>query len=427
MTRRLRDSALDSREGRRKLPSRGVPYFRAIGEATQIGYRKLGRGQAGTWLIRSRSAGRYHHERLATADDLQDADGVSVLTFWQAVEAIRKRLTDGHSAPSPAKGITVADAMAAYLAFLKNEGRSAHSIRDTNYRINAFVLPTLGKAKANNLTVNDLREWRDSLVRHAPRLRTKAGQRQKHRAIIDDNARRARRASVNRTWTVLRAGLNHAFHADKIASDKAWRKVKPYRAVDSARVRYLSVAEAQRLINACDVEFRPLVHAALSTGARYGELIRLVVSDFNPDVGTLSIRTSKSGKPRHIVLTDEGQTFFRDLTLGRSGDEIMLRKANGSVWAMSHQLRPMMEAVGRAKIKPGISFHGLRHTWASLAVMNGVPLLVVARNLGHTDTRMVEKHYGHLAQSFIADAIRAGAPTFGFKPDRKTVALRGRA
>jgi integrase len=45
--------------------------------------------------------------------------------------------------------------------------------------------------------------------------------------------------------------------------------------------------------------------------------------------------------------------------------------------------------------------------------MNGVPLLVVAKNLGHADTRMVETHYGHLAPSYIADAIRAGAPRFG--------------
>jgi hypothetical protein len=61
---------------------------------------------------------------------------------------------------------------------------------------------------------------------------------------------------------------------------------------------------------------------------------------------------------------------------------------------------------------------------ASHAVMNGVPLMVVARNLGHTDTRMVEKHYGHLAPSFIADAIRAGAPRFGAGADVKVVPIR---
>jgi integrase len=73
----------------------------------------------------------------------------------------------------------------------------------------------------------------------------------------------------------------------------------------------------------------------------------------------------------------------------------------------------MHEAVARAKITPPISFHGLRHTWASLSAMNKVPLMVIAGNLGHADTRMVEKHYGHLAPSYITEAIRAGAPRFG--------------
>jgi integrase len=76
-----------------------------------------------------------------------------------------------------------------------------------------------------------------------------------------------------------------------------------------------------------------------------------------------------------------------------------------------------------ASIKPCISFHVLRHTWASLSVMNDVPLMIVARNLGHSDTRMVEKHYGHLAPDYIKEAIRKGAPKFGFKPDKKIVAL----
>jgi integrase len=67
---------------------------------------------------------------------------------------------------------------------------------------------------------------------------------------------------------------------------------------------------------------------------------------------------------------------------------------------------------------------GRRHAWASHAAMNGVPLLVVAKNLGHGDTRVVEKHYGHLAPSFIADAIRAGAPRYRVKVDKRVVPQR---
>ena len=82
-----------------------------------------------------------------------------------------------------------------------------------------------------------------------------------------DEAIRRRRASANRVLTMLKAALNHAFDEGHVANRDAWgRKLKPFRDVDKARVRYLSVEEARRLINACDAEFRPLAQAALQTG-----------------------------------------------------------------------------------------------------------------------------------------------------------------
>ena len=117
--------------------------------------------------------------------------------------------------------------------------------------------------------------------------------------------------SANRILGLLKAALNHAFTGGKVASDTEWRKVKPFKAVDQARTQYLTVAECKRFLNACDQDFRRLARGALETGARYGELCRMRCGDFNPDSGTIfSIPTSKSGKPRHVVLTDEGQAFF---------------------------------------------------------------------------------------------------------------------
>ena len=75
-----------------------------------------------------------------------------------------------------------------------------------------------------------------------------------------------------------------------------------------------------------------------------------------------------------------------------------------------------------ARINPPVGFHALRHTWASLSVMAGMPLMIVAKNLGHVDTKMVEKHYAHLSRSHVADTIREHAPVFGFAPDQKIVA-----
>jgi integrase len=103
------------------------------------------------------------------------------------------------------------------------------------------------------------------------------------------------------------------------------------------------------------------------------------VRDFNPDSGTLHIRKSKVHKDRHIVLTEEGQELFGNLAAERKESEVIL----GREWRTNDQQAPMVATCKRAKIE-GASFHTLRHTWA-LAVINGVPPFIVAKNLGHAD------------------------------------------
>jgi integrase len=430
MARRTPDARLESRESRSRLARRGKPHYRLLEPGLHIGYRRL-RGRkgrpavAGTWVARHYVGGQsYVVEKIGTADDFSDADGTIILSFAQAQDKARahmvRRAESGNCIAGP---LTVQAAVEAYLESLEACGKSAV---DARHRAKAHIYATLGDVEVASLTTAVLRQWLAKLAKSLPRARTKPGKPQQHRAFDgSEEAIRRRKSSANRTWTILRAALNHAFRDGLVASDATWRKVKSFKSVDAARVRYLTVAQARRLVNASDPEFRPLVQAALQTGCRYSELARLEVADFNPDSGTLAIRQSKSGKARHVVLTDEGVLFFRQLTAGRADSEIMLRRAQGDAWWASHQLRPIAQACQRAKINPPVSFHVLRHTWASLATMNGTPLLLVARNLGHADTRMVEKHYGHLAPSYIADAIRASAPKFEFAPDTTVVQLRG--
>ena len=97
------------------------------------------------------------------------------------------------------------------------------------------------------------------------------------------------------------------------------------------------------------------MRAALETGCRYGELVRLEARDFNPDAGTLAIRQSKSGKPRHVVLTERGAAFFRQHCAGRGDGELMFVKADGSAWKRSEQARPMRAACEHARIDAGTS------------------------------------------------------------------------
>jgi integrase len=429
MARTVRDAKLETRAARDRLKPREKPHWRTIiPQVLHLGYRRRRAGAAGWWVerryVRRDGPGSpYTVTTIGLADDYQDANGDTVLSYAQAQQRAveRREALDG-----PKGALTVRGAVEAYLEFLETNRKSAE---DARYRAAALILPQLGDFEVEALKTETIRAWLNKMVRQAPRLRTRKGKKQQHREIGDDaETLRRRRATANRTLTVLKAALNRAWRDGRVPSDAAWRRVEPFEDVDAARVRYLSVAEAQRLINASDPDFRALVLAGLHSGARYGELRALRVADFNPDGGTVHVRTSKSGKGRHVVLTEEGAEHFAGLAAGRAGTAALLLKANGQPWGKSHQVRPTVETVERAKITPPISFHGLRHTYASLAVMNGVPLLVVARNLGHTDTRMVEKHYGHLAPSYVADAIRAGAPRFGSSEPTNLAPMRaGRA
>jgi integrase len=428
MARTLRDAKLDSREARSRLKIRGRPYWRLIEPGLHVGYRRLA-GRPGTWCVR-RYAGNQTYSVTAikgVADDYADSDSVSVLSFAEAQREALKQ----HK-PKAAGPLTVRACVESYLAHLDGRGGTPDAIT----RAEAFIYPQLGDVKVEALTAEQLRAWHKGLSKLPRRVRTGKDQRQQYAAPDhSDEGQRRRKVSANRVLTILRGACNHAFREGLVTSDAAWRRVKPFGKVNAARIRYLSVAEAQRLINVCSGEFRRLVQGALATGMRYGELARLTIADFGvalqlqkdgtwADVGTLTVRKSKSGKPRHVILTDEGMALFAQWCASRASGERIFRTESGQPWTASMQGPPMRAACKRAGIDDGANFHALRHTYASLAIMAGVPLMVVARALGHRDTRMCELHYGHLAPSFETDAIRAGAPTFGLKPDSVVTPLR---
>jgi integrase len=398
MAKRVRDSGLETRAGRAKLKARGKPYYKSIGQGLHLGYRK-GKVE-GKWVVR-RYAGdqAYITDTIGTADDIADADGTRILNFWQAQEKARARAGElVYSGP-----YRVADAVADYLTFLGERGRII------KFRIDKHILPKLGDEQVAQLTSEKIRAWHNGMVRNGDTTSN---------ACLEEVKRKSQ-VSANRMLATLKSALNLAFREGKVANDSAWRRVTLFKNVVRARTRYLSLAECERLMNACEPDFRLLVRGALETGARYGELCRMRCADFNPDAGTIHVLKSKAGTERHIILTDDGADFFRQLVAGQPGDAFLF----GREWKPDLQKQRMIDACRNGRITPPINFDGLRHTWASHAVMAGMPLTIVARNLGHSSTKMVEKHYGHLAPSYVVDQVRKFAPRFG-KASSKVTSLR---
>jgi integrase len=409
MARTRRDAKLDSRTARASLSIRHAPYWTVLDRNTALGYRKGARG--GMWIARFRdnATGERKQVTLGAADDHVEADGKDIFSYRQARSAALAWFATNAAADD--EPCTVGKALDDYMVWFR---RHKKSVRDTERAIEAHIRPALGSIELARLTTAALRDWHNRLADSPARLRTMRGQAQRFRdAPTDEEGRRARKATANRVLTVLKAALNHAFAEGKVAADDAWRKVKSFRGADAARVRYLSRKECMRLLNACRPDFRRLVMAALVSGCRYGELTRLKVADFNLDAGTLTIRESKSGRPRHIPLDNEGRAFFASITAGRAKGDLIFVRDDGKAWGKAHQVRPLAGASIAARLEPAANFHCLRHTWASHRVMAGAPLMVVAQVLGHADTRMVEKHYGHLAPSFVREAIERTALGLG--------------
>jgi integrase len=329
-----------------------------------------------------------------------------VLSFAEAQAKAREwfqKLARGDGRTGP---YTINQALNDYVADYERRGGRDRSRLE--WAIDANIRPALGGTLIASLTRQKIERWHLAVATTPARVRTGRDQEQRYfGGDMDDDALRRRRATANRVLTILRATLNLAAKNGRADDPEQWRRARPFRGVNTAKVRYLSDDETRRLVEGCDGEFRPLVTAALLTGARYGELAALTFADFNAEARTLYIARSKSGRARHTYLTDEAVGLFAGIVAGKSGAALIFTRKNGAPWRHSNQIFLMRDACRAGQISPAIGFHILRHCHASRLAMRGVPMGVIAAQLGHSNTRITEKHYAHLAPSYVGDTIRA--------------------
>lgn len=420
MARIVQDVRLAKREQRSRLAPQRKPYWLMLNEGEHLGYYRGSR--VGKWVARYRqagSAGNYLERTLGEADDAADADGAVILNFREAQEIAREwfAFLDKNDGRRPVK-YTVSNALDDYLAQF-----SGKDVTNTVSRIEAFIRPQLGDFEATMLTTKDIVAWHMALAQAPARLRTKPGAKQNIRETPDiADAKRRRRSTANRILTVLKAALNVAYRDGKAPTDDAWRRVKPFAKADAAKLRYLSDEEARRLVNGCDPSFRPLVQAALLTGARYSELTRLEARDFDRHSRTLWLRETKSGVARAVYLEEEGVRLFDVATAGKLPCASIFPRPDGKPWGSSQQARPLSHACAVAQLEP-TGFHDLRRTYGARMALRGVPMAVIAEALGHADERITRRHYAHLSNSYVADTVRSAVAGLGIVQASNVVRL----
>lgn len=414
-------AGLTTISARAKLAVSGKPHYRLISPGLHLGYRKSKSG--GRWVVRVYLGKQnYSVEVIGVADDTIKADGVDVLDFTQAQKRATERATEILAATSGRSygPFAVKDALEHY-----QREKLGHEGRDTadNRRRLAAIAEELGEIEAAKLTKQEVSEWLRKMASTPPKLR---GGKFADVDMNDPEVKRRRRDSANRFLNDLKAAMNFAVEDEKIVPG-SWRDAKPFKLAGDNRPRYLSLEEVTRLLNGSAPDLRALLQGALMTGARRGDLVGMSVGDFMADAGAVMIGNRKvryKGKPPFpCYLSPEGVAFFKAHTAGRDPAEPMFLRADGQAWKEDDVARPLKAANAAAKIKPAAAINVMRHTYASHAVMAGMTLAAAAANLGHSDTRMVEKHYAHLAPDWRKEQAQR-IPSFGVQSESKVRAIR---
>ncbi len=421
MARTSSNPRIINRSVRIKLKPRRDPYWHLIAEGQHLGYRQSESG--GRWIARynTREHGR-RFQALGSADDSAPANGTHVLSFQQALEAAQVWFAT--LARSDASGVhigryAVSDAAKDWLDRWDGSERSKQT---SQANVNNWILPVLGNVELSKLTRRQVENWLHELgekkpikVQRREQSAKKLSPSRQSKIVYnadDPDTKRKRKDSANRVFNDLRALLTRAYDNQHVSSKAPWETVPKFENVDVPKNEYLTAQEAARFITSCPLDFRTLVHAALVTGARYGELCNVRVNAYDKRDKTISIIQSKTGKMKRIFLTDEEAAFFDGLIDGKSSDDLMLKRSDGAAWSKSNQQQRMKDVLKAAKIKRHVRFHDLRHTFASLLIQNGASIQVIANQLGHSGTAMAIKHYAHLSPEYIGNTVRANKPSF---------------
>jgi hypothetical protein len=281
MARKIRSPDLETRTARLKLAVRKKSYTVSIARGIRLAYRR--NQGAGVWsLQKSDGASSSWLQKFADADDHDDANGSTILDYWQACDVARK-LARGDAVGEVEGGrpATVAEAVAAYERDLK-----ARDGATKNASVLRFHLPQAMMSKpVAMLTAREIRALRDSLIDKVPR-----------------------RSTVNRFMTALKACLTLAADDDeRITNRRVW-KLPALR--DTANPRNVILTERQRrdvvmagYTNGGD-RFGAFNETLAATGVRPAQARRLTVADLeadHPDGPRLQMPSSKKGKGRKRV------------------------------------------------------------------------------------------------------------------------------
>ncbi|MBU2754453.1 site-specific integrase [Acidithiobacillus sp. CV18-2] len=179
----------------------------------------------------------------------------------------------------------------------------------------------------------------------------------------------------------------------------------PKPALPRGRTRYLSDDERARLLEACkastNADLYTAVLLALTTGGRQAETMGATWRQVDLNRATLTLEETKNGSRRSLHLVEPVLALLRERSKLRRIDSDLLFPSRVNPRQPVDLRQPWERALRDANIE-NFHWHDLRHTFASMAAMNGASLPELAALLGHRTLQMVQR-YAHLSPQHTAN------------------------
>jgi len=219
-------------------------------------------------------------------------------------------------------------------------------------------------------------------------------------SIVQGETKRGNKpATVNRTLSTMRALL-------RMARDE-WQWIDNFPKIrmlsgEVERDRWLTRAEAERLIRVCPVHLAALVRYALATGCRASEIAGLEWNRVDLDRKTAWLNRTKNGTPRGVPLNEDAIEVLRE-QIGKNLTHCFTYEGKQIRWQISNTA--WHTAVAAAGIED-FRFHDLRHTWASWHRQAGTSCDEL-KDLGGWKSRiMVDRYAKFSTENLLSAASR---------------------
>lgn len=238
----------------------------------------------------------------------------------------------------------------------------------------------------------------------------------KHDVIAFHHGLRARGyaiATCNRCLVLLRYAFNLALRWELPGLKENPTKDVPLFEQHDHKERYLSPEEAKKLFDAVNrsenTMLQFIVPMLILTGARKREVLDSRWEDFDLERMQWRIPMSKTGRPRHVPLSDGAITLLKSIPRRATVPWVFANPKTGLPYvSIYNSWNTARESVGLRDVR----MHDLRHSFASFLVNAGRSLYEVQKILGHTQVKTTQR-YAHLAQETLLEATNAVAGILG--------------